>query len=89
MLGAICLIEDGHEIVLKSFTNFKIVMGEKTRFQKLMYWFKKHQDDLEFVHSCLQFINLIIHSVNVMNYRVHLQERVAKFTSFGASLNSL
>lgn len=48
-------------------------MGEKTRFQKLMSWFKKNQDDVEFVHSCLQFINLIIHSVNLMNYRVHLQ----------------
>ena len=73
MLGAICLIEDGHEIVLKSFTNFKSVMGEKTRFQKLMGWFKKHQEDVEFLHSCLQFINLVVHSVNMMNYRVHLQ----------------
>ena len=73
MLGALCLIEDGHEIVLKSFNNFKSVMGESVRFSKLMAWFKRHQEDVEFLHSCLQFINLVVHSVNNMNYRVHLQ----------------
>jgi hypothetical protein len=73
MLSAICLIQDGHEIVLKSFSNFKTVMGENVRFQKLMGWFRRSTEDVDFLHSCLQFINLVVHSVNNMNYRVHLQ----------------
>ena len=62
MLAGLCLVDGGHEYVLRAFDNFKEVMSEKVRFSKMMTWFKKHQDDVEFLHSCLQFINLVIHS---------------------------
>jgi len=62
MLAGLCLVDGGHEYVLRAFDNFKEVMSEKIRFSKMMGWFKQHQDDVDFLHSCLQFINLVIHS---------------------------
>ena len=45
------MIQDGQKIVLDSFTNFKFMMGEKTRFSKLMKWIKDTQDDVHFIHK--------------------------------------
>ena len=67
------MIQDGQKIVLDSFTNFKFMMGEKTRFAKLIKWIQENQEDTHFVHKGIEFINLIIHSANDMNFRVHLQ----------------
>ena len=67
------MIQDGQKIVLDSFTNFKFMMGEKTRFAKLIKWIQDNQEDTHFVHKGIEFINLIIHSANDMNFRVHLQ----------------
>lgn len=74
LLAAICLVKGGHEIILSSFDNFKIVCQEVRRFQTLMDYFI-HYDifHLEFMIACVQFVNIIVHSVDNMNYRVHLQ----------------
>lgn len=45
------MIQDGQKIVLDSFTNFKFMMGEKTRFSKLMKWIKDTKDDVHFIHK--------------------------------------
>ena len=73
IFSSLCMIQDGQKIVLDSFTNFKFMMGEKTRFAKLIKWIQENPEDMNFVHKGIEFINLIIHSANDMNFRVHLQ----------------
>ena len=51
IFSSLCMIQDGQKIVLDSFTNFKFMMGEKTRFSKLMKWIKDTQDDVHFIHK--------------------------------------
>lgn len=74
LLAAICLVKGGHEIILSSFDNFKEVCQEVRRFQTLMDYFINYDlFHLEFMVACMQFVNIIVHSVENMNYRVHLQ----------------
>lgn len=74
LLAAICLVKGGHEIILSAFNNFKSLNDETLRFETLMNYFK-HFDvfHIEFMVACMQFINIVVHSVDDMNYRVHLQ----------------
>lgn len=74
LLAAICLVKGGHDIILSSFDNFKEVCQEVRRFQTLMDYFINYDIfHLEFMIACVQFVNIIVHSVDNMNYRVHLQ----------------
>ncbi|XP_050546800.1 formin-like protein [Daktulosphaira vitifoliae] len=74
LLAAICLVKGGHEIILSAFDNFKEVCQEKKRFQTLMDYFINYEVfHIEFMVACMQFINIIVHSVEDMNFRVHLQ----------------
>ncbi|MEQ2274294.1 Formin-like protein 2, partial [Xenotaenia resolanae] len=43
------------------------------RFEKLMEHFKNEDDNIDFLVACMQFINIVVHSVEDMNFRVHLQ----------------
>ncbi|XP_054286349.1 formin-like protein isoform X2 [Macrosteles quadrilineatus] len=79
LLAAICLVKGGHEIILSAFDNFKEVCHEKRRFQTLMEYFINYEVfHIEFMVACMQFINIIVHSVEDMNYRVHLQYEFTK-----------
>lgn len=81
LLAAICLVKGGHEIILSSFDNFKDVCQETKRFQTLMEYFINYDlFNIDFMVACMQFINIVVHSVEDMNYRVHLQY---EFTSLG------
>lgn len=81
LLAAICLVKGGHEIILSSFDNFKTVCHEAKRFQTLMEYFTNFEIfNIDFMVACMQFINIVVHSVEDMNYRVHLQY---EFTSLG------
>uniref|UniRef100_A0A336LP78 CSON009963 protein n=1 Tax=Culicoides sonorensis TaxID=179676 RepID=A0A336LP78_CULSO len=81
LLAAICLVKGGHEIILSAFDNFKIVCHEERRFQTLMNYFMKPTDfNIDFMVACMQFVNIVVHSVEDMNYRVHLQY---EFTTLG------
>lgn len=75
LLGAVALIKGGHEMVLKGFSNFKMILGEKRRFQSLIKYLKKcsEQEEVpqEFILAALKFVNVIVHTVNDMNFRVH------------------
>ncbi|KAF4525861.1 hypothetical protein B566_EDAN018218 [Ephemera danica] len=89
LLAAICLVKGGHAIILSAFNNFKNVCHENQRFQTLMQYFLNYDVFLiEFMVACMQFVNIIVHSVEDMNFRVHLQY---EFTSLGLDqyLNNL
>uniref|UniRef100_A0A668A305 Formin-like 2b n=1 Tax=Myripristis murdjan TaxID=586833 RepID=A0A668A305_9TELE len=73
LLAAVCLVRGGHEIILSAFDNFKTVCSETMRFEKLMEHFKNEDDNIDFMVACMQFINIVVHSVEDMNFRVHLQ----------------
>ncbi|KAJ8981735.1 hypothetical protein NQ317_008996 [Molorchus minor] len=81
LLAAICLVKGGHEIILSAFDNFKEVCHEGHRFQTLMGYFLNYEVfHIEFMVACMQFVNIIVHSVEDMNFRVHLQY---EFTALG------
>ncbi|XP_053683653.1 formin-like protein [Sabethes cyaneus] len=81
LLAAICLVKGGHEIILSAFDNFKVVCSEQRRFQTLMEYFMNYElFNIDFMVACMQFVNIVVHSVEDMNYRVHLQY---EFTALG------
>ncbi|KAL1497828.1 hypothetical protein ABEB36_008720 [Hypothenemus hampei] len=81
LLAAICLVTGGHQIILSAFDNFKEVCHETHRFQTLMDYFLNYEVfDIKFMVACMQFVNIIVHSVEDMNFRVHLQY---EFTALG------
>ncbi|KAE8299390.1 Formin-like protein 2 Formin-like proteiny 2 domain-containing protein 2 [Larimichthys crocea] len=73
LLAAVCLVRGGHEIILSAFDNFKEVCMETQRFERLMEYFKNEDNNIDFMVACMQFINIVVHSVEDMNFRVHLQ----------------
>ncbi|KAM6957584.1 formin-like protein 1 [Aplochiton taeniatus] len=73
LLAAVCLVRGGHDIILAAFDHFKEVSGEKNRFEKLMEYFSNDDSNIDFMVACMQFINIVVHSVENMNFRVHLQ----------------
>ncbi|KAF5903969.1 formin-like protein 1, partial [Clarias magur] len=80
LLAAVCFVQGGHEIILAAFNNFKEVCAEKSRFEKLMAYFCSEERSMDFMVACMQFINIVVHSVENMNFRVHLQY---EFTQLG------
>lgn len=81
LLAAICLVKGGHEIILSAFDNFKEVLQETKRFHTLMEFFMNYElFNIDFMVACMQFVNIVVHSVEDMNFRVHLQY---EFTSLG------
>ena len=84
LLAAVCLVDGGHSIVLRAFDNFKEIYKETYRFETLMNFFRKDSNEcdfnIDFMVACMQFINIIVHSTQNMNYRVHLQY---EFTQLG------
>ncbi|XP_073695334.1 formin-like protein 1 [Garra rufa] len=80
LLAAVCLVRGGHDIIILAFDNFKEVSGEKNRFEKLMEYFMNDDSNVDFMVACMQFINIVVHSVENMNFRVHLQY---EFTQLG------
>lgn len=81
LLAAICLVKGGHEIILSAFDNFKKVTGEKKRFETLLDMFINYDIfKVDFMVACMQFMNIVVHSVEDINYRVHLQY---EFTALG------
>ncbi|CAI2729607.1 unnamed protein product [Schistosoma spindalis] len=79
MLTALCLIEGGHVKVLQSFDRLRVVMGEGLRFELLLAALRYHESldeesyNLDFAVTCVQFLNIIVHSPENINLRVYLQ----------------
>uniref|UniRef100_A0A673CUT5 Formin-like 2a n=1 Tax=Sphaeramia orbicularis TaxID=375764 RepID=A0A673CUT5_9TELE len=63
LLAAVCLVRGGHEIILSACGWRHIVLNlhPVTFFVSV------------FPGACMQFINIVVHSVEDMNFRVHLQ----------------
>ncbi|XP_077584953.1 formin-like protein 2 isoform X3 [Stigmatopora nigra] len=80
LLAAVCLVRGGHEIILAAFDNFKEVCVEEQRFERLMEYFKNEDNNIDFMVACMQFINIVVHSVEDMNFRVHLQYDFTKLS---------
>ena len=81
LLAAICLVKGGHEIILCAFDNFKKITGETKRFETLLDMFINYENfKVDFMVACMQFMNIVVHSVEDINYRVHLQY---EFTALG------
>ncbi|XP_030323980.1 formin-like protein 3 isoform X1 [Calypte anna] len=78
LLAAVCLVRGGHEIILAAFDNFKEVCKEQHRFERLMDYFRNEDSSIDFMVACMQFINIVVHSVEDMNFRVHLQYEFTK-----------
>ncbi|XP_060914721.1 formin-like protein 3 isoform X3 [Labrus mixtus] len=78
LLAAVCLVRGGHEIILSAFDNFKEVCKEKHRFERLMEYFRCEEGNIDYMVACMQFINIVVHSVEDMNFRVHLQYEFTK-----------
>uniref|UniRef100_A0A8C8B763 Formin like 1 n=1 Tax=Otus sunia TaxID=257818 RepID=A0A8C8B763_9STRI len=64
---------------LRAIMNYQ-VCGEKNRFEKLMEYFRNEDTNIDFMVACMQFINIVVHSVENMNFRVFLQY---EFTHLG------
>uniref|UniRef100_A0A673XGP2 Formin like 1 n=1 Tax=Salmo trutta TaxID=8032 RepID=A0A673XGP2_SALTR len=58
---------------LRAIMNYQVCVGEKNRFEKLMEYFSNDDSNIDFMVACMQFINIVVHSVENMNFRVHLQ----------------
>ncbi|CAK5091774.1 unnamed protein product [Meloidogyne enterolobii] len=80
MLSAIVTLTDGHELVLGAFNKFRSAYNEIFRFQTLVRCFKCPGVNVDFLASCIKFINVMVHSSSDMNQRVALQY---EFTIFG------
>uniref|UniRef100_A0A8C1ZVI1 Formin-like 1a n=1 Tax=Cyprinus carpio TaxID=7962 RepID=A0A8C1ZVI1_CYPCA len=65
---------------LRAIMNYQVCCGEKNRFEKLMEYFMYDDSNIDFMVACMQFINIVVHSVENMNFRVHLQY---EFTQLG------
>ncbi|KAH8878334.1 Formin-like protein 3 [Schistosoma japonicum] len=80
LLTVVCLITGGHERVLNAFDNFKKEVGESTRFEYLTHYFFTHEIEssdyynMDFMVSCMQFFNIVVHSTDDIMLRVYLQE---------------
>lgn len=74
LLAAVCLVSGGHEIILAAFDNVRSTMGERRRFETLMrYLCDNGEFHIDFMVACTQFFNIVVHSVENWNFRVHLQ----------------
>ncbi|VDN55010.1 unnamed protein product [Dracunculus medinensis] len=74
LLAAICLVKGGHELIIDAFNRFRTEYREVYRFQLLFSFFRYPPEfHVEFMTSCMQFFNILVHSTENMNYRSFLQ----------------
>ncbi|CAG9534836.1 unnamed protein product [Cercopithifilaria johnstoni] len=74
LLAAICLVNGGHDLIISAFNRFRSEYKETYRFQLLFSYFVKPPEfNVDFMTSCMQFFNIVVHSTESMNYRSYLQ----------------
>ncbi|VDN02104.1 unnamed protein product [Thelazia callipaeda] len=74
LLAAICLVSGGHDLIITAFNRFRAEYKETYRFQLLFTYFVKPPEfNVDFMTSCMQFFNIVVHSTESMNYRSYLQ----------------
>lgn len=81
LLAAVCLVRGGHLKVIEAVDTFKREFSEQRRFESLLRYFMDHKTvSTEFQLACMNFINVVVHSAEDVNFRVHLQH---EFTELG------
>lgn len=81
LLAAVCLVRGGHLKVIEAVDTFKREFNEQRRFESLLRYFMDHKTvSTEFQLACMNFINVVVHSAEDVNFRVHLQH---EFTELG------
>jgi hypothetical protein len=74
LLAAVCLVRGGHIKVIEAIDNFKKEFEEQHRFECLVHYFMDQRNNsTEFQLACMNFINVIVHTAEDVNFRVHLQ----------------
>lgn len=73
-------MKGGHAKIMEAVDNFKRENNENLRFEKLVQYFMDPSATAEFQTVCMNFINVIVHSAEDMNFRIHLQH---EFTLLG------
>ena len=74
LLAAVCLVRGGHSKVMEAVENFKMENNERHRFECLVQYFMDHRNvSTDFQIACMNFINVVVHSTEDLNLRVHLQ----------------
>ena len=60
--------------MIEAVENFKVENSEQHRFENLVKHFMDHKNvSIEFQIACMNFINVIVHSTEDLNFRVNLQ----------------
>ncbi|NXW79447.1 FMNL1 protein, partial [Hirundo rustica] len=77
LLAAVCLVRGGHDIILAAFDNFKEVSPQQGHPVPSR---DTQSPPVSPQVACMQFINIVVHSVENMNFRVFLQY---EFTHLG------
>ena len=68
------MVRGGHIKVIEAVDNFKKEFDEQHRFEHLVQFFMDHRNvSIEFQLACMNFINVVVHSAEDVNFRVHLQ----------------
>ncbi|KAG2459421.1 FMNL3 protein, partial [Polypterus senegalus] len=67
-------------VIIPDWDGSPIGWPETQRFEKLMEHFKNEDNNIDFMVACMQFINIVVHSVEDMNFRVHLQYEFTKLS---------
>ncbi|KAI1729038.1 diaphanous GTPase-binding domain-containing protein [Ditylenchus destructor] len=81
LLSAICMVKDGHERIVNAFDRFRMEYKERYRFQTLFHFFHSPSEfNVDFLASCMKYINVVVHSTEDLNQRVALQY---EFTNLG------
>jgi formic-like protein len=78
LLGAICLVGDGHRRILEAFDFYKDSFNERNRFMGLVEMLRKYSTStgravIDFQIACMSLINVMVHSCEDLNLRVFLQ----------------
>ncbi|CAH2256218.1 disheveled-associated activator of morphogenesis 2 isoform X1 [Pelobates cultripes] len=80
ILGAVCLVPDGHKKVLQAMLHYQVYAAERTRFQTLLNELDrsmgKYRDEVNLKTAIMSFINAILNAgagEDNLEFRLHLR----------------
>uniref|UniRef100_A0A8C8E4R3 Dishevelled associated activator of morphogenesis 2 n=1 Tax=Oryzias sinensis TaxID=183150 RepID=A0A8C8E4R3_9TELE len=81
ILGAVCLVPDGHKKVLQAMGHYQTYAAERTRFQSLLNELDKskgrYRDEVNLKTAIMSFINAVLNAgageVCLLEFRLHLR----------------
>ncbi|XP_053315011.1 disheveled-associated activator of morphogenesis 2 isoform X2 [Spea bombifrons] len=80
ILGAVCLVPDGHKKVLRAMLHYQVYAAERTRFQSLLNELDrslgKYRDEVNLKTAIMSFINAVLNAgagEDNLEFRLHLR----------------